>query len=88
MKVLGSTIFGAMLLLVGACSQNNGAASAASENKNVEMATLIAETPNSYIRRFVDCRAKVVVYTQASAIAVVPANTVSSEFMRVQCGDF
>lgn len=88
MKVLASTIFGAMLLLVGACSQNNGAVSASSENENVESATLIAESSGYRIRRYVDCSAQVVVYSQANAISVISANVVSADFMRQECGNF
>lgn len=73
-----STLFGMALLMVGACSQNNGQAVAQQEN-NLPFAKEIGDSNGYIIRRFVDCDAKTFVYTVNGAISVVTARELNGD---------
>lgn len=84
MKVLWSTAFGLALLAVGACSNNNGVASAGKETHISEFVEI-----SNGLGRDVDCEAKVVIYSSTSnqgGVAVVPFIDVDPTFAKNKCG--
>lgn len=85
-----STLFGMALLMVGACSQNNGQASANQHPDKNELNSLpiveyIADSRGSYIQRFVDCEADVTLYIQSNGITAIPNSSVNQEFVKKHC---
>lgn len=72
-----SALFGVTLLMVGACSQNNG--NAVAEQNNLPFAKEIGDSNGYIIRRFVDCDAKTFVYTVNGAISVVTARELNGD---------
>lgn len=105
-KIL-SCLFGFGLLVISACSNNNGTASAESKSNNNRTASAesklnvviksefdtdnldkidyIADTKNSYIGRYVDCKAGVTIYTHSSEIAVVPNDNIHKDLLEEKC---
>lgn len=84
-----STLFGMALLMVGACSQNNGQAVAQQEN-NLPDATKIGTSNGYTIRRFVDCDAKTLIYTFNGSITVISSHQLSaggSGYLHTLCGE-
>ena len=84
-------MFGCALLLVGACTPNNGSAVANNSHPTKrELALLpsveyIADTRTSYIQRFVDCEAEVTLYIQSKGITAVPNSQLNKEFVNKKC---
>ena len=70
-----SALFGVALLMVGACSQNNG--NAVAEQNSLPFAKEIGDSNGYIIRRFVDCDAKTFVYTVNGAISVISSHQLS-----------
>lgn len=99
-KIL-SCIFGFSLSIISACSSNSGTANAKSGTTNTESKTVIAEskfnlenldkieyiadTKNSYIGRYIDCKAGVTIYTHHSGVAVIPNSQISKKLINEKC---
>jgi hypothetical protein len=84
-----STLFGMALLMVGACSQNNGQA-VAQQGNNLPFAKEIGDSNGYIIRRFVDCDAKTFVYTVNGAISVISSHQLSrsgASYLYKFCGE-
>lgn len=74
-KKLSIAMFGLALLIVGACSQNNGNAVA---QQNLSVAKEIGVVHGIKIRRFVDCDAKTFVYAFDKSITVISSHQLST----------
>lgn len=90
-KKLSIVMFGLALLIIGACSQGNGTATAntipdSDYLKNLPPVAYLADSHGSYLTRFVDCEANVTVYMHSKGVTAI-ANTrqVSQEFVDKHC---
>ncbi len=91
--VFGGLVIGA--LVISACSNNN--ANASPEPKavvvvkdkfntaNLDKIEYIAETRNSYIGRYVDCKAGMTIYTHGNDIAVMPNSQINQNLIKEKC---
>ena len=83
-----SALFGVALLMVGACSQNNG--NAVAEQNSLPVAKDIGDSNGYTIRRFVDCDAKTFLYTVNGSITVISSHQLSgsgSSYLYKLCGE-
>lgn len=69
-------LFGLALLLVGACSSNNGTVSAnqSTTGAGYYVRTQITDTGSSDVFRVIDCKNHVAIYTYRESIAVYNVN--------------
>ncbi len=97
--VFGGLVIGA--LVISACSNNNANASpepkVSPEPKavvvvkdkfntaNLDKIEYIAETRNSYIGRYVDCKAGMTIYTHGNDIAVMPNSQINQNLIKEKC---